>query len=90
MGSKGTNTKSFALWEELSHLRVTPEAGVVSIYKRNQHESVSLEGRPYQIHIPVPETKGGIRKSLNTPDRTYAISKAEEMVVDVKVQLKQG
>ncbi len=90
MGSKGTNTKSFALWEELPHLRVTPEAGAVCIYKRNQHDSVPLEGRPYQIHIPVPETKGGVRKSLRTPDRTYAISKAEEMVVDVKVQLKQG
>ena len=85
MGSKGTNTKSFALWDELAHLRVTPEAGAVSIYKRNQHDSVSLVGRPYQIHIPVPETKGGIRKSLRTPECTNAISKAEEMVVDVKV-----
>jgi len=90
VGTKGTNSKSFALWEELTHLRVSPEAGAVSIYKRNQHESIPLESRPYQIHIPVPETKGGIRKSLRTADRSYAISKAEEMVVEVKVQMKQG
>ena len=90
MGTKGTNAKSFALWEELTHLRVSPEAGAVAIYKRNQHQSVPLESRPYQIHIPVPETKGGIRKSLRTSDRVYAISKAEEMVVEIKVQMKQG
>ena len=38
---------------------------------------------------PVPNTPG-IRKSLRTPDREIALQKAEEMVLEVKVQLKQG
>ena len=91
MGTKGNNSKSWVLWEELEHLRVSPESGAVSIYKRQDpHLTQATEKRPYQIHIPVPDTKGGIRKSLKTPDRETAISKAEEMVLEVKVQLRQG
>ena len=82
MGTKGNNSKSWVLWEELEHLRVSPESGAVSIYKRQDpHLTQATEKRPYQIHIPVPDTKGGIRKSLKTPDRETAISKAEEMVL---------
>ena len=74
MGTKGNNSKSWVLWEELEHLRVSPESGAVSIYKRQDpHLTQATEKRPYQIHIPVPDTKGGIRKSLKTPDRETAM-----------------
>ena len=70
MGTKGNNSKSWVLWEELDHLRVSPESGSVSIYKRQDlHLTQATEKRPYQIHISVPDTKGGIMKSLKTPDR---------------------
>ena len=34
MGSRGDNKQSYALYEELKHLRVSPEAGTPYIYKR--------------------------------------------------------
>ena len=62
----------------------------MSIHKRiDAHLSQPLEKRAWQIRIPVPNTPG-IRKSLRTPDREIALQKAEEMVLEVKVQLKQG
>ena len=42
------------------------------------------------VHIPVPNTKGGIRKSLRTADKDIAIQKAEEKVIEVKVDLRSG
>ena len=90
MGSRGENKNTYALWEELKYLRVAPEVEPVSIHKRLDTEKEKpLEERNYQIRIPVPNTKG-IRKSLRVADREAAITKAEEMVVEVKVQLKQG
>ena len=32
--NKGNNQNTYALYEELPHLRVAPDAEVVSIYKR--------------------------------------------------------
>ena len=90
MSTRGQNEKTYALYEELGHLRVAPEVGCVSIHKRiDAHLSQPLEKRAWQIRIPVPNTPG-IRKSLRTPDREIALQKAEEMVLEVKVQLKQG
>ena len=90
MGSKGINNKSFTLWEELE-LRVSTDSGKVAIYKktyndtREGREPLPIEDRSYFVHIPVPNTKGGIRKSLLTKDRTTAITKVNEMVVNVMV-----
>ena len=38
----------------------------------------------------MPNTKGGVRKSLRTSDRELAIEKAEDMVMDIKVDLRSG
>ena len=38
----------------------------------------------------MPNTKGGVRKSLRTNDRELAIEKAEDMVMDIKVDLRSG
>ena len=90
MSTRGENEKTYALYEELGHLRVAPGVGCVSIHKRiDAHLSQPLEKRAWQIRIPVPNTPG-IRKSLRTPDREIALQKAEEMVLEVEVQLKQG
>ena len=93
MGSRGTNNKSFTLWEELN-LRVSGDANKVSIYKRLDNRKgrkiVPIEDRSYFIHIPIPNTKKGIRKSLSTTDRDEAISKASDLVIEVKVDIKSG
>ena len=94
MGSRGRNNKSFTLWEELN-LRVSNDVGKVAIYKKTHNPKrdrihLPVEERAYNIHIPVPNTKGGIRKSLRTPDRDTAIEIANELFIDVKVDLKSG
>ena len=95
MGSKGINNKSFTLWEELE-LRVSTDSGKVAIYKKTYNDKrqgrtpLPIEDRSYFVHIPVPNTKGGIRKSLLTKDRTTAITKVNEMVVNVMVDLRSG
>ena len=95
MGSKGKNNKSFTLWEELE-LRVSTDSGKVAIYKKTYNDKrqgrtpLPIEDRSYFVHIPVPNTKGGIRKSLLTKDRTTAITKVNEMVVNVMVDLRSG
>ena len=90
MGSRGSNTNSYALYEELGHLRVSPDAPVPYLYKRlDKQVHLPVEERTWQIRIPVPNTKG-IRKSLRTPERATAISKAEEEVMELRVTLKQG
>ena len=67
MGSRGTNNKSYAFWEDLN-LRVSNEVVKVEIYKKTfndtRHRKIPLpiEERGYYIHIPVRNTKGGIRK----------------------------
>ena len=90
MGTRGINNKSYTLWEELN-LRVSNDVDKVSIYKR-QHaqKNIPIEDRAYYIHIPVPNTKGGIRKSLRTSDREIAIELANELFIEVKVDLKSG
>ena len=78
MGSKGINNKSFTLWEELE-LRVSTDSGKVAIYKKTYNDKrqgrtpLPIEDRSYFVHIPVPNTKGGIRKSLLTKDRTTLV-----------------
>ena len=90
MGSRGENSNSFTCWEELN-LRVNNEVDKVAIYKRlHTQKKLPIENRFYYIHIPVPNTKGGIRQSLKTADRDIAIEKAEEMVIEVKVNLRSG
>ena len=90
MGNRGDNKQSYALYEELKHLRVSPEAGTPYIYKRlDTQVHLPVEERAWQIRVPVPSTKG-VRKSLKVTEKADAISKAEEMVLEIKVQLKQG
>ena len=53
MGTKGNNQKSYAFYEELPYLRVTPDAEIPYIYKRLDVElSKPVEQRKYQIRIP--------------------------------------
>ena len=90
MGSRGCNQNSYACFEELGHLRVSPEAQVPYLYKRQDKQAhLPVAERTYQLRIPVPNTKG-VRKSLKTADRTSAITKAEEEVLNLRVLLKQG
>ena len=90
MGSRGSNQTSYALYEELGHLKVSGDAPVPYIYKRQDKQvHLPVEDRTYQLRIPVPGTKG-LRKSLKTSDRTSAITKAEEEVLELKVVLKNG
>jgi len=91
MGTKGNNQKSYAFYEELPHLRVTPDAEIPYIYKRLDVElSKPVEQRKYQIRIPVPQQGQGVRKSLGVVDREDAIKKAEALVIDIKVTMKAG
>ena len=89
-GSRGKGESTYALWEELKHLRVEPTAQSASIYKRlDGNLQQPLEERPYQVYIPVKGGRGR-RKSLRVSGRLDAISRAEEEVVELKVQLRQG
>ena len=90
MGTKGINKKSYACFEELPMLRVTPDAEIPYIYKTLDVEiNKPIEERKYQIRIPVP-MQGGVRKSLGVVDRESAIKKAEEIVIDIKVAMRSG
>ena len=72
MGARGNNQKSFAFYEEIPYLRVTDESSNVSIYKRRHAQKhLPIEQRSYIVHIPVPNTKTGIRKSLKVIDRDF-------------------
>ena len=74
MGSRGDNKQSYALYEELKHLRVAPEAGTPYIYKRlDTQVHLPVEERAWQIRVPVPSTKG-VRKSLKVTEKADAIS----------------
>ena len=92
MGNRGENTTAYALYEELgSHLRVDDEVEPPYIYKRSDsHLKQSLENRPWQIRVPIPEERIGIRKSLRTSDKDVALRKAEKIIFDIRVQLAQG
>ena len=69
MGNRGDNKQSYALYEELKHLRVAPEAGTPYIYKRlDTQVHLPVEERAWQIRVPVPSTKG-VRKSLKVTER---------------------
>ena len=92
MGSnRGQNDISYAMYEELEgRLRVDPYAEPPYIYKRDDpHLKQSLEDRAWQIRVPIPNSKG-IRKSLRTSNKELAIERAEELILEVKVTLKQG
>ena len=89
MPKRGDNTSSYASYEELKHLGV-PGGASPYIYKRlDKQTHLPVEERSYQVRIPVPSSPG-LRKSLRTPDRATAISKAEEEVLNLRVLLKQG
>ena len=91
MGTKGNNINSYECYEELPMLRVSPDAEIPYIYKRKDaHLKQPLEERNYQIRIPIPKQKGGIRKSLGVADRELALTKSMELVIDAKVMFKQG
>ena len=88
--NRGSNQKSYACFEELTHLRVSPDAEVPYLYKRlDKQTHLPVEERSYQLRIPVPNHKG-LRKSLRTPDRTSAVEKSEEEVLNLRVLLRQG
>jgi len=90
MGNRGDGKNTYALYEELKHLRVSPDAETPYIYKRlDVQKNLSVEDRTWQIRIPIPKSRS-IRKSLRTSDKSFAVMKAEEMVIEIKVQLKQG
>ena len=90
MGSRGSNQTSYALYEELGHLKVSAQAPVPYIYKRQDKQvHLPVEERTYQLRIPVPNSKG-VRKSLKTSDRSSALEKAAEEVMDLRVLLKNG
>ena len=69
----------------IKHLRVSPEVGTSYIYKC-LHIQVPLpvEERAWQIRVPVPITKGG-RQSLKVTENAEAISKAKQMVLELRV-----
>ena len=53
--NRGSNQRSYACFEELTHLRVSPEAEVPCLYKRlDKQVHLPVEERTYQLRIPVP------------------------------------
>ena len=89
MPKRRENQSSYAAYEELKHLGV-PGANVPYLYKRlDKQQHLPVDDRSHQLRIPVPNTKG-VRKSLKTADRTFAITKAEEELLNLRVLLKQG
>ena len=93
MGSRfnrGNNEKSYGMYEELTHLKVSPESESPYIYKRlDKQLHLPIEERTYQLRIPVSGSKG-VRKSLGTSDRKLSIERSEEMVMELRVLIKQG
>ena len=90
MGIKGINKKSYACFEELPMLRVTPDAEIPYIYKKLDSDLLKeIEYRKYYIRVLVPK-QGGVRKCLKVIDRETAIQRAEEIVIDIKVAMRSG
>ena len=88
--NRGNNKRTYALYEELGHLRVSPQAEVPYIYKRlDRQKDLPVEERAYQVRVLVPIEKG-VRKSLRTSDRTTAIERAEDLVLELKSVLRAG
>ena len=78
------------MYEELTHLRVSPESEVPYIYKRlDTQKDLPLDQRTYQLRIPVSGSKG-VRKSLRTSDRELSIQRSEEEVLELRVLIRQG
>ena len=78
------------MYEELTHLRVSPESEVPYIYKRlDTQKDLPLDQRTYQLRIPVSGSKG-VRKSLRTSDRELYIQRSEEEVLELRVLIRQG
>lgn len=88
--NRGNNEKSYGMYEELTHLRVSPESEVPYIYKRlDTQKDLPLDQRTYQLRIPVSGSKG-VRKSLRTSDRDLSIQRAENDVMELRILLRQG
>jgi len=99
MGKRGEGEgTTFEMWEELpNYLRVTPDAEPPYIYKRvDSEKNKRPEDKRYHVTVPIPpndegRTYGnGVRKSLKTADRDRAISKVEELVLDLKSDLRNN
>ena len=89
-GKRGSGGAHFALWEEVKHLRLEGAANAAAIYKRlDVEQDKPLEERNYYLHIPAPNSRGK-RKSLGVSARLEALARAEEEVVELRVQLRQG
>ena len=89
-GKRGGGKDHFALWEELTYLRVEPIGKPVAIYKRlDAQQHLPLEERNYYAHFPIRGTRGR-RKSLLVTTRQEAETRAQEEVVSMRVQLQQG
>ena len=89
-GKRGGGSSHVALWEELRHLKLESGGKPVSIYKRlDVEKDKPLEDRSYYLYAPIKGGKGK-RKSLRVSVRNEALERAEEEVVEMKVQLKQG
>ena len=57
--NRGNNEKSYGMYEELAHLRVSPESEVPYIYKRlDTQKDLPLDQRTYQLRIPVLDLRG--------------------------------
>ena len=84
MGTKGINKKSYACFEELPMLRVTPDAEIPYIYKRLDSDlSKEIEYRKYYIRFWVPK-QGVVRKCLKVIYREPAIQREKKIVIDTK------
>tara|TARA_A200000159_G_C7336809_1_gene345421 strand:+ start:3770 stop:5200 length:1431 start_codon:yes stop_codon:yes gene_type:complete len=91
MGVRGNNKATYLVYEEIQHLRVDVDAPPVAIYKRLDTElNKEVENKTYQVIIPVPNNKNGVRKSLKTSNRDRAILKAGDEVVKVRSQIEMG
>ena len=65
-GLRGKGENSYALWEEIRHLKIDEEQPAF-IYKRlDLQKHLPIEDRNYYTYIPVPQVRKGIRKSLRT------------------------
>ena len=77
-GKRGGGKDHFALWEELTYLKVEPTGKPVAIYKRlDAQQHLPLEQRNFYAHFPIRGTRGK-RKSLLVTTRQEAEMRAQE------------
>ena len=63
MGAKnnrGNNQRTYALYEELRHLRMFPQAeGPIHLRGLDRQQDLPVEEREYQVRFPVPMERSG-------------------------------